>query len=190
MKIRAALMTGTLLAAVTAFAAGTSKTETSTGTTTESGTTTSGTTTGSTPPATTPAPTTSDMGTADTATGTDTTTGTRDTASDMGTTSDTAGSTAMGTSSLSSDHIRDVQNALNRDLTAGLEVDGQMGAKTIEALREYQRQNNLAVTGQADAATLESLGIDADVDRAPASVDETRTIEDMNSTDTAPEDTP
>ena|ERR1051326_1736394 len=38
-------------------------------------------------------------------------------------------------------------------------VDGSMGPETHAALREYQKNSNLTVTGKLDAATLNSLGV-------------------------------
>jgi glucose/arabinose dehydrogenase len=54
--------------------------------------------------------------------------------------------------------IQAVQTALNSN-GAKLTVDGRMGPKTAAALRSYQRQHSLKVTGQPDAATLKALGI-------------------------------
>jgi peptidoglycan hydrolase-like protein with peptidoglycan-binding domain len=51
-----------------------------------------------------------------------------------------------------------VQTALNN---AGftLQEDGFMGKKTKEALKKFQKENGLKVTGKADKATLAKLGI-------------------------------
>jgi len=38
-------------------------------------------------------------------------------------------------------------------------IDGQMGAETAAAIREYQRNSNLRLTGRIDRETLESLGV-------------------------------
>jgi glucose/arabinose dehydrogenase len=54
--------------------------------------------------------------------------------------------------------IQSVQTALVSN-GAKLTVDGRMGPKTAAALRTYQRQHNLKVTGQPDAATLKALGV-------------------------------
>jgi peptidoglycan hydrolase-like protein with peptidoglycan-binding domain len=53
--------------------------------------------------------------------------------------------------------IQNVQTALNSN-GANLTVDGHMGPKTAAALRAYQKQHNLKVTGQPDQATLTALG--------------------------------
>lgn len=60
------------------------------------------------------------------------------------------------------DNIRSVQNALSAQ---GLEVgqaDGRFGPQTRSALREYQQNNDLAVTGTINQETLDSLGIEYD----------------------------
>ena len=38
-------------------------------------------------------------------------------------------------------------------------IDGQMGPQTASAIRTYQKNNNLNVTGRLDSATLNSLGV-------------------------------
>ncbi len=55
-------------------------------------------------------------------------------------------------------HIEAVQTALNEN-GAHLAVDGRMGAKTRAALRTYQHQHHLRVTGRPDSETLSALGI-------------------------------
>jgi peptidoglycan hydrolase-like protein with peptidoglycan-binding domain len=55
------------------------------------------------------------------------------------------------------DMVQSVQTALNSN-GANLTVDGRMGPKTAAALRAYQKQHNLKVTGQPDQATLSALG--------------------------------
>lgn len=54
--------------------------------------------------------------------------------------------------------IQAVQTALNSN-GAHLAVDGHMGPKTEAALRSFQRQHNLHVTGRPDSATVSALGI-------------------------------
>ncbi|MBE2319206.1 transglycosylase family protein [Solirubrobacter sp. CPCC 204708] len=41
----------------------------------------------------------------------------------------------------------------------GIKADGIFGPKTKRALKNYQRRNDLKVTGRADTATLTSLGL-------------------------------
>jgi peptidoglycan hydrolase-like protein with peptidoglycan-binding domain len=66
----------------------------------------------------------------------------------------------------SGDAVRGVQRALNN---AGFDVgaDGAFGAQTQSALVRYQRAHGLARTGQADLATVSSLGL---VDSARSNV--------------------
>jgi peptidoglycan hydrolase-like protein with peptidoglycan-binding domain len=49
--------------------------------------------------------------------------------------------------------MKQVQKAL------GIKADGVYGPKTKRALKSYQRRNGLKVTGRADTATLQSLGL-------------------------------
>ena len=53
--------------------------------------------------------------------------------------------------------VKAVQEALDK---AGmkLKADGIMGPKTRAALKKYQKENGLKVTGKADKATMEKLG--------------------------------
>jgi hypothetical protein len=53
--------------------------------------------------------------------------------------------------------IPTVQAALGAVGCRGLTVDGVFGPQTRACLREYQAKNNLAVTGELDSATLNSL---------------------------------
>jgi peptidoglycan hydrolase-like protein with peptidoglycan-binding domain len=54
--------------------------------------------------------------------------------------------------------VADIQEALN-SAGAKLKADGKMGKATRRAIREYQKKNKLKVTGNADEATLKSLGL-------------------------------
>jgi peptidoglycan hydrolase-like protein with peptidoglycan-binding domain len=60
---------------------------------------------------------------------------------------------------MKSEKIMEVQKALNG---AGftLKEDGMMGKATHQALKKYQKDNNLKVTGKADKETLEKLGVE------------------------------
>jgi peptidoglycan hydrolase-like protein with peptidoglycan-binding domain len=59
---------------------------------------------------------------------------------------------------VTSDDIRKAQNALKaKGLNPG--DDGRMDAKTQQALRDFQKSNNLPVTGVLDDKTAEKLGI-------------------------------
>jgi peptidoglycan hydrolase-like protein with peptidoglycan-binding domain len=54
--------------------------------------------------------------------------------------------------------IESVQMALNAN-GAKLTVDGRMGPKTAAALRAFQHQHKLKITGRPDRATLQALGV-------------------------------
>ncbi|HSC43475.1 MAG TPA: peptidoglycan-binding protein [Candidatus Binatia bacterium] len=64
---------------------------------------------------------------------------------------------------VTSDDIRKAQNALKaKGLNPG--DDGRMDAKTQQALRDFQKSNNLPVTGVLDDKTAEKLGISKNSD--------------------------
>lgn len=73
-------------------------------------------------------------------------------------------------SKITTDEIRDLQEALNNEIDANLTVDGKMGPRTVRALRHYQDSHGLKVTGVADLDTLDALGVDVGDERAPASI--------------------
>lgn len=54
--------------------------------------------------------------------------------------------------------VRALQDALNRK-GAELKVDGIMGPKTRTALKKFQKESGLKVTGKLDAATKKALGL-------------------------------
>ncbi len=54
-------------------------------------------------------------------------------------------------------HVAQIQTQLNA-AGAQLQVDGRMGPQTRAALRAFQKQHNLKVTGRPDAATMKALG--------------------------------
>src|SRR5207248_7864343 len=61
---------------------------------------------------------------------------------------------------VSDDIVRRAQQALER---AGYEIgtpDGQLGPRTIAAVKRFQTDRYLAVSGQLDESTLAALGID------------------------------
>jgi len=78
----------------------------------------------------------------------------------MGTTGSTYGtSSTMGsTTNMSSDSIRQLQQALN-DNGENLNVDGVMGPQTERALRDYQQKNGLQASGMLDQPTRQKLNI-------------------------------
>jgi Putative peptidoglycan binding domain len=65
---------------------------------------------------------------------------------------------SQGTAAVSSENIKKAQDALKaRGLNPG--TDGKMDAKTQQALRDFQKANNLPVTGTLDQRTAQQLGV-------------------------------
>ncbi len=69
--------------------------------------------------------------------------------------------------------VRRVQQALSRDGYRVDAVDGVWGPSTAQALRQYQRDRGLAVTGRADPETLARLGVVTDGSRVAPPVSAT-----------------
>lgn len=61
---------------------------------------------------------------------------------------------------LSRSTVSALQEALNKQGIA-IPVDGVLGAGTRAAIRQFQTQHHLQVTGEPDKATLDKLGVDA-----------------------------
>src|SRR6185503_3365693 len=84
--------------------------------------------------------------------------------SDMHTQKDPSTSTSSSrasTTRMSKDKVKAVQAALkNKGMDPGPE-DGVLGPKTQQALREFQKSNNLSATGRLDDKTVSALGVDA-----------------------------
>jgi peptidoglycan hydrolase-like protein with peptidoglycan-binding domain len=70
------------------------------------------------------------------------------------------------------EQVRAAQQALKDKGLYDAEVDGLMGPKTREAIREFQKKENLKETGRLDAETLARLGVErtgaADTSGSPA----------------------
>ncbi len=64
------------------------------------------------------------------------------------------------TKAVANEQVKAIQEALNKQ-GASLKVDGVLGAKTRAALKKFQKDSGLKVTGKADQATLEKLGVAA-----------------------------
>lgn len=60
----------------------------------------------------------------------------------------------------STDKVRSVQEALREEGHNVGTADGVLGTRTSSALKEYQRNNNLTVSGKINEETLNHLGID------------------------------
>jgi len=76
--------------------------------------------------------------------------------------SSTNGNNAPGENSsgkISSDRVRDAQQKLARDGYYNGKVDGMMNDGTRSAIRQYQKDNNLPVTGHLNRETAKSMGI-------------------------------
>lgn len=82
--------------------------------------------------------------------------------STTGTSSMGSGTSSTTSGAMASDpaRVRQVQQALmDKGISNGGVVDGFWGARSTAALREFQRQQNLPVTGQIDSATTSALGL-------------------------------
>ena len=72
------------------------------------------------------------------------------------------GSTRRASASgrMSKDKVKEVQSALkSKGMDPGPE-DGVLGPKTQQAIREFQKSNNLQATGRIDDKTASALGVD------------------------------
>jgi peptidoglycan hydrolase-like protein with peptidoglycan-binding domain len=60
---------------------------------------------------------------------------------------------------VSVDQVRSAQQALQSHGVNPGPIDGVMGPRTEQAVRDYQRRQNLPETGRLDPPTLEKLGV-------------------------------
>jgi peptidoglycan hydrolase-like protein with peptidoglycan-binding domain len=60
---------------------------------------------------------------------------------------------------VSTDQVRSAQQALQSNGVNPGPIDGVMGPRTQQAVRDYQRRQNLPETGQLDPTTLQKLGV-------------------------------
>lgn len=74
---------------------------------------------------------------------------------------------AATAATLSESTIKALQDALNKQGIT-VKADGVLNDETRAAIRKYQSQHHLPVTGEADAATLGKLGVAAGPSTAPA----------------------
>jgi len=70
--------------------------------------------------------------------------------------------TGHGTSQLSGNDIRNAQEALSARGHNPGSMSGQMDAQTQQAIRDFQKANNLPVTGVLDQRTAQQLGVRLD----------------------------
>ena len=66
----------------------------------------------------------------------------------------------MAGQQLSKDKVKEIQEALKEKGNDPGQADGIMGPKTQQALREFQKKENLQVTGRVDQETAKALGVD------------------------------
>jgi len=73
------------------------------------------------------------------------------------------GTTAISAQNLDTEKVREVQQALKDKSNADLSVDGMWGPQTQDAIRDFQRAENLDPSnGQLDEKTVSALGLDPD----------------------------
>jgi putative peptidoglycan binding protein len=65
---------------------------------------------------------------------------------------------SVGTA-VTTQQVRSAQQALQGSGVDPGPIDGVMGPRTQQAVRDYQKKQNLPQTGQLDAATLQKLGV-------------------------------
>jgi peptidoglycan hydrolase-like protein with peptidoglycan-binding domain len=70
--------------------------------------------------------------------------------------------TAKGQKAPTSDRIREIQSALNREGVLDGEPTGKWDDATIDAMRKFQEDHGLNPTGKIDAGTLNKLGLGSD----------------------------
>jgi len=68
----------------------------------------------------------------------------------------------MAGQQLSKDKVKEIQEALKDKGNDPGQIDGIMGPKTQQALRAFQKSENLQVTGRVDEKTASALGVDVD----------------------------
>jgi hypothetical protein len=74
---------------------------------------------------------------------------------------------AATATTLSESTVKALQDALNKQ-GVPVKTDGVLDDETRAAIRKYQSQHHLPVTGEADAATLGKLGVAAGLSTGPA----------------------
>src|SRR5690606_20426071 len=62
------------------------------------------------------------------------------------------------------ENVKDVQSALSAHGLAVGSIDGVIGPKTRAALRDFQADNGLAVTGSINQETIQKLGLNFESD--------------------------
>jgi peptidoglycan hydrolase-like protein with peptidoglycan-binding domain len=67
--------------------------------------------------------------------------------------------TPRGQKAPTTDRIREIQTALNRESAPDLKPTGKWDDATLEAMKKYQADHGLNPTGKLDALTLDKLGL-------------------------------
>lgn len=67
--------------------------------------------------------------------------------------------------------IRDAERALKAHGYNPGRIDGKLDSETKEALREFQKNHSLAITGELDHSTAERLGVEFDIKQLPSEHD-------------------
>jgi peptidoglycan hydrolase-like protein with peptidoglycan-binding domain len=80
-----------------------------------------------------------------------------------------AGTESRGAGKWSKDKVKAIQEALKSKGFDPGEADGVVGPKTGQALREFQKSQNLQVTGRIDDKTVSALGVDTAGGGSPSS---------------------
>ncbi len=70
-----------------------------------------------------------------------------------------SGAPQASSTEMTSNTIRDVQQSLQQDGLYRGQIDGVWGPQTRSAVRRYQQQHNITVTGQLDQETLSSMNL-------------------------------
>jgi len=71
-------------------------------------------------------------------------------------------SKVKGQTAPTSDRIREIQSALQKDGSYEGELTGKWDDATADAMKKYQDKNGIPSTGKIDALTLNKLGLGAD----------------------------
>jgi peptidoglycan hydrolase-like protein with peptidoglycan-binding domain len=69
---------------------------------------------------------------------------------------------ARGQKAPTSDRIREIQSALNREGVLDAQPTGKWDDSTVDAMKKFQDAHGLSPTGKIDAVTLNKLGLGAD----------------------------
>jgi peptidoglycan hydrolase-like protein with peptidoglycan-binding domain len=64
------------------------------------------------------------------------------------------------------EHVKAVQQALKDKGHDPGDVDGRMGPRTRQALKDFQQKEGMQATGQLDSGTMDKLGVQARADRS------------------------